>query len=140
VSWLLDTCVLSELVKPKPDAGLIAWIESSDEARLYISALTLGELAKGIARLPTGAKRNRVQAWLDRDLAERFSGRVLPIDQAVALRWGRLQAQAEKHGRPMPVVDGLIASTAVLHDLAIVTRNGDDMAQSGAVILDPWKE
>lgn len=139
MSWLLDTCVLSELVKPKPDAGLVAWVESNDEGRLYLSALTLGELAKGIARLPAGAKRNRLQNWLDRDLSERFSGRVLPIDQAAALRWGELQARAEKHGRPMPVIDGLIAATAVLHDLTIVTRNGDDMAQSGAAVLDPWK-
>lgn len=139
MSWLLDTCVLSELVKPKPDAGLVAWVESSDEVRLYISVLSLGELAKGIARLPAGAKRNRLQNWLDRDLSERFSGRVLPIDQATALRWGELQARAEKRGCPMPVVDGLIAATAVLHDLTIVTRNGDDMVQSGARILDPWK-
>lgn len=139
MSWLLDTCVLSELVKPKPDAGLVAWVESNDEARLYLSALTLGELAKGIARLPAGAKRNRLQNWLDRDLSERFLGRVLSIDRAAALRWGELQARAEKRGRPMPVVDGLIAATAVLYDLTIVTRNGDDMAQSGAAVLDPWK-
>lgn len=139
MSWLLDTCVLSELVKPKPDAGLVAWVESNDEGRLYLSALTLGELAKGIARLPAGAKRNRLQNWLDRDLSERFSGRVLPIDQAAALRWGELQASAEKRGRSMPVVDGLISATAVLHDLTIVTRNGDDMALSGAAVLDPWK-
>lgn len=138
MSWLLDTCVLSELVKPKPDAGLVAWVASSDEARLYVSALTLGDLAKGIARLPPGTKRNRLQTWLDRDLAERFSGRILSIDQSVAVRWGVLQALAEKAGRPMPVIDGLIAATAACHDLAVVTRNGGDMASSGIRILNPW--
>lgn len=139
MSWLLDTCVLSELVKPKPDAGLVAWIEAGDETQFYLSVLTLGELAKGVARLAAGAKRNRLQAWLHRDLTERFAGRILPVDQTVATCWGELQARAEKRGRPMPVVDGLIAATAVSRDLTIVTRNGVDMEQSGASMLDPWK-
>lgn len=140
MTWLLDTCVLSELVKPKPNGGLLSWIERCEETGFHLSVLTMGELAKGIARLSAGAKRARLQAWLDRDLAERFSGRILPVDQAVALRWGELQARAEKRGRPMPVIDGLIAATATVHSLAIVTRNGVDMAQSGVEIVDPWAE
>lgn len=138
MSYLLDTCVLSELVKPRPNAGLVTWIEGHEEVRFYLSVLSLGELTKGIARLPAGAKKTRLQAWLEQDLAQRFSGRVLPIDQAVAARWGELQARAEKRGRPMPVIDGLIAATAAVHSLAIITRNTDDLAQSGVETLDPW--
>ncbi len=138
MSYLLDTCVLSELVKPKPNTGLVAWIEGHEEVRFYLSVLSFGELTKGIARLPAGAKRTRLQVWLEQDLTQRFSGRVLPIDQAVAARWGELQARAEKRGRPMPVIDGLIAATAAVHSLAIITRNTDDMAQSGVETLDPW--
>ena len=138
MNYLLDTCVLSELVKPRPDKGLLAWIEAQEETSLYLSALTLGELAKGISRLSAGAKRNRLQGWLEHDLARRFSGRILSIDAAVAARWGEMQAQAEKRGRPMPVIDSLIAATAAIHSLVIVTRNGDDMHQSGVEILNPW--
>ena len=138
MSYLLDTCVLSELVKPRPNANLAKWIESREETRFYLSVLSFGELTKGITRLPAGAKQKRLQVWLDEDLAQRFSGRVMPIDQIVAAAWGELQARAEKRGRPMPVVDGLIAATAAVHSLAIVTRNTEDMAQSGVEILDPW--
>lgn len=138
MSWLLDTCVLSELVKPNPDDGLIEWINACDESRMYLSTLTLGELAKGIACRSTGAKRKRLQAWLDNDLARRFSGRILPIDLSIAVCWGELQAKAEQAGRPIPVVDGLIAATAIFHVLTVVTRNGNDMAPSGVSIHDPW--
>ena len=122
MNTLLDTCVLSDLVKPRPDKGLLAWMESQD----------------GISRLPAGAKRSRLQAWLERDLVKRFSGRILSVDAAVAARWGEIQARAEKLDRPMPVIDGLIAATAAVHSLAVVTRNGADMRQSGLEIIDPW--
>ena len=138
MNYLLDTCVLSELVKPRPDRGLLGWMEARDESSLHLSVLTLGELGKGISRMPPGAKRNRLQAWLERDLIKRFSGRIFSIDAAVAARWGEVQARAEKLGRPMPVIDGLIAATAEVHSLAVVTRNGADMKQSGGEIIDPW--
>jgi len=124
---------------PRPDPGLVNWVEGHENEQFHISVLTLGEIAKGIARLPASAKRTRLQGWLDRDLSERFSGRILPIDQNVALRWAELQARAEKVGRPMPVIDGLIAASAAVNELTIVTRNGGDMAQSGVAIIDPWK-
>lgn len=138
MNTLLDTCVLSDLVKPRPDKGLLAWMESQDESSFRLSVLTLGELGKGISRLPAGAKRSRLQAWLERDLVKRFSGRILSVDAAVAARWGEIQARAEKLDRPMPVIDGLIAATAAVHSLAVVTRNGADMRQSGLEIIDPW--
>lgn len=138
MNYLLDTCVLSELVKPRPDKGLVEWVGARDESSLHLSVLTLGELGKGIGRLPPGTKRNRLQAWLERDLIKRFSGRIFSVDAAIAARWGEMQAHAERLGRPMPVIDGLIAATAAVHSLAIVTRNGADMTQSGVEIIDPW--
>ncbi len=136
--YLLDTCVLSELVKPAPDRGLIGWLEATDERRLYLSALTLGELAKGVARPASGERQRRLQTWLDEDLSRRFVGRILSVDRHVALRWGELQAQAERRGRPMPVIDALLAATAAVHALTVVTRNGGDMAESGVTTVNPW--
>jgi hypothetical protein len=89
VAYLLDTCVLSELAKPRPDAGVLGWLEEADEGRLYLSVVTLGELEKGIARLPASARRRRIERWVRQDLAARFEGRILDVDRAVAERWGR---------------------------------------------------
>lgn len=139
MSWLLDTCVLSELVKERPEPQVLRWIGSVSEERLYLSALTVGELEKGIALLPDSRRRRRLRAWLSEDLAMRFEGRVLPLDQETALIWGDMQARAEKLGRPLPVIDGLIAATAATYDLTVVTRDIRGMEWSGVRILNPWE-
>jgi predicted nucleic acid-binding protein len=140
MSWLLDTCVISELVKPKPVARVVAWIESCEERSLYLSVITLGELEKGVAKLPASGRRARLEGWIRRDLLDRFRGRILPVDEAVATRWGTLAGTAERRGEALPVIDGLIAATGIAHDLTVVTRNTSDFARSGARCFDPWSE
>ncbi len=139
MSYLLDTCVVSELVKPAPDAQVVAWLRHQPEEQLYLSVLTLGELQKGIARLRDGRRRRSLQAWLDGDLEQRFAGRVLALTRDVARAWGRVQAQAEQQGRRLPLFDSLIAATALTHDAAVVTRNEDDVRPSGVRVVNPWR-
>ena len=111
--FLLDTNVVSELVKPNPDTNVIRWVEAADENLLHLSVLTLGEIRKGIASLPVSARRVKLEAWLDGDLVARFSTRILAIDQATADRWGRLSEAAIVRGAPLPVIDALLAATAL---------------------------
>ena len=140
MSWLLDTCVISELVRPHPTAAVVSWIEACDEETLYLSVITIGELEKGVARLPVSARRAKLQGWVRRDLTERFRGRLLAIDQPVAARWGALAGESEARGQPVPVIDGLIAATSIEHDLTVVTRNIDDFKRCGARCFNPWDE
>ena len=137
--FLLDTCVLSELVRPRPDAGVVEWVESQDEESLCISVLTLGELHKGVAKLPDSRKRRRLARWLETDLRKRFEGRVLTVNAEVAVKWGEIQGRAEAGGETLPVVDSLLAATALTHDLSIVTRNTSDIERSSAQVLNPWR-
>lgn len=136
--FLLDTNVISELVKAKPEARVTNWIDATDETLLYLSVLTLGEIRKGIAALPHSARRAALEAWLDHDLVLRFSDRILPIDQQVADRWGRMAGSAAARKSPLPVIDGLFAATAQQHDLIFVTRNTRDIAATGVQAFDPW--
>jgi hypothetical protein len=138
VSWLLDTCVISELAKPRPAPSVVAWIRGSPEDELFISVITLGELEKGIARLPGSARRKTLEAWVREDVADRFRGRVLAVDIAVASRWGALSGASESRGQPLPVLDSLIAATSLQHGLTVVTRNTDDLERCGARCLNPW--
>ena len=121
--FLLDTNIISELVKPKPEANVTEWIENTDESLLYLSVLTLGEIRRGIASLPQSRRRATLEAWLDKDLRARFEGRILVIDQEVADRWGLLISAARNSGTVLPVIDGLLAATALEHNLTLVTRD-----------------
>lgn len=136
--FLLDTNILSELIKPKPEPRVLHWIAATDEDLLFLSVLTLGEIRRGIAGLRAGPRRTRLESWLETGLRSRFSGRVLPIDEAVADRWGTLTALAADQGRPVPVIDGLLAATALHHNLTLVTRNASDVAATGALVMNPW--
>jgi hypothetical protein len=138
VSWLLDTCVLSELVRPRPKAPVVNWVTQRDEDALFLSVITIGELEKGIARLPASAKRVALEQWVRRELAERFRGRLLAIDATVAARWGAIVGAAEARGKPLPVIDSLIAATGLQHDLIVVTRNTEDLERCGARCHNPW--
>ena len=138
MKYLIDTCVLSELVRPKPDHHVVAWMESCDEEAIFLSVLTLGEIQKGIEKLAPGKRRNELQAWLDRDLRLRFAGRVVEIDAEVALVWGRVQASMERAGTPLPTIDGLLCATALAHNLTIATRNTSDFLPGGANVFNPW--
>ncbi len=138
--FLLDTNTVSEMVSLKPDARVLDWIAAADEKRLFLSALTLGEIRQGVAALPQSKKRSRLEAWLEVDLQERFVGRILGIDGAVADRWGWIMAQAQVRGMRLPVVDGLIAATALQYNLTAVTRNVRDFRIEGLSVINPWQE
>ena len=135
MSYLVDTNVLSELRRREPDARVVRWFEGCPATTLYLSVLTLGELRKGIEGLPEGERKHRLLGWLDAELPGFFAGRVLPIDARVADRWGLLAAQA---GRPVPVIDSLLAATALTHGLTLVTRNLRDFSYPGLAVVDPW--
>lgn len=139
--FLLDTNVISELVKPRPEARVSSWLEAVDEGLLYLSVLTIGEIRKGIiTSVPDANRRMKLEAWLDHDLAIRFSGRILPIDQAVADRWGRLAGNAAARRSPLPVIDGLLAATALHSDLVLVTRDTTHIATTGVPFFNPWQQ
>lgn len=137
--FLLDTNVISELIKSEPDGNVLRWINETDETVLFLSVLTLGEIRNGIERLNSGKRRGRLESWLRVDLRLRFQDRILTVDEAIAERWGALSATAAKKGRPVPVIDGLLAATALHHDLMLVTRNDRDVSGTGVPTLDPWK-
>ena len=136
--FLLDTNVISELVRPKAEARVAAWIEATDETLFYLSVLTLGEIRKGILMLRDASRRVALSAWLDSDLALRFAGRILPIDRAVADRWGQLTAREDAINSPVPVIDGLLAATALEYNLTFVTRNTKDVIRTGVSLFNPW--
>ncbi len=140
MKYLLDTCVLSEFVKPWPSARVVAWLAARPEASLFLSVLTLGELQRGIERLPSSRRRTSLQAWIDLDLRERFAGRLLDVTEKVALTWGSVQAEAENWGQTLPAVDALLGATALVHGLVVVTRNEADLGRTGARVVDPWAE
>lgn len=137
--FLLDTNVISELMKPRPSRRVIAWVEGTAEALMYLSVITLGEVRKGIDLLSDeDLKRVRLQSWLDRDVRIRFAGRLLAFDDGVAERWGQLEALAKKRRLTLPTVDVQLAATALHHGLTFVTRNIADIAPTGVPVFDPW--
>ncbi|HEV2104073.1 MAG TPA: type II toxin-antitoxin system VapC family toxin [Candidatus Acidoferrum sp.] len=137
--YLLDTNVLSEGVKLRPDLKVKTWVDSIDEQLVHVSVLTLGEIRKGIESLPLSARRATLESWLVRDLVVRFAGRILQVDQEVADRWGRLVGKAKAENRPLPAVDGLLAATAMEHNLTLVTRNTRDVLLTGVPVFNPWE-
>jgi len=140
VSFLLDTNVISEWVKPRPEPRVVAWLADVDEDRVFISVVTVAELRHGIERLPAGRRRERLDEWLRDALSERFEGRVLPIDAAVANAWGILVAQRARGGRPIGTMDAFVAATADVHGLTLVTRNAADFRSSVKSVFDPWSQ
>ncbi len=139
MTFLLDTNLISEWTEPKPDMGVIEWLAEADEDRLFISIATLAELRFGVERLPAGARRKRLDAWLSDELPARFEGRVLAIDSEIAHTWGQLMARAQAAGRTVGAMDGFIAATAACHDLTLVTRNIGDFEGLGVRLENPWR-
>jgi len=137
VSFLLDTNVVSEWVRPRPDAGVMAWLAEADEDGVFLSVVTLAELRHGIERMAAGQRRRRLNEWLANDLLFRFEGRVLPVDVTVADSWGRLTASREASGRPISVADAFIAATAAVHGLTLVTRKFVDFERTVRTV-SPW--
>lgn len=138
MKYLLDTCVLSELVKPQPAAQVLGWINQREESGLHVAAMTLAELQRGVARLPASRRKSELNDWLVQ-LHAGFAGRVLPFTAETASYWGEMCARAEAGGRTLSAFDSIIAATALEHGLALVTRNEADFAAAPVVIVNPWK-
>ncbi|MDH4317140.1 MAG: type II toxin-antitoxin system VapC family toxin [Desulfobulbaceae bacterium] len=140
MNYLLDTCVISELVKKNPNANVVKWISEVDENNLFISVLTIGEIHKGIEKLSETKKKLSLHNWVNYDLTERFKNRIIDFDLHTATTWGKTQASSELLGKAMPAIDGLIAATGIAYELTIVTRNTKDMEVSGVNLIDPWEK
>ncbi|MBM3647291.1 MAG: type II toxin-antitoxin system VapC family toxin [Alphaproteobacteria bacterium] len=140
MSFLLDTNVVSEWVKPRPDPGLVAWLAESDEDRLFLSVVTLTELRYGVERLAAGRRQRQLDAWLSDELPLRFEGRMLPVDAAIAEGGGRLMALSEAAGRPIGTADAFIAATARMRSLTLVTRNVSDFTRVLEAVVSPWRD
>jgi toxin FitB len=139
VKFLLDTNTMSEWVKPRPNAGVIDWMDSVDEDQVFISVVSLAEVRYGIERLARGNRRRQLEEWLERELPLRFEGRLLPVDAAIADAWGRIVSRSEAAGRPIAVMDAFLAATAEVHRLTLVTRNVSHFSLLKTVV-NPWTE
>ncbi|KPV44308.1 type II toxin-antitoxin system VapC family toxin [Alicyclobacillus ferrooxydans] len=139
MKYLLDTNVISELIKREPNLGVVRWINTHHESTLFLSVITLGELQKGISKLSDPDRTKRLQSWVDQDLAKRFEGRILPVDLDVMFNWGRIQGASEKEGVKLPVMDSLIAATAITHNLIVLTRNVRDLERCRVTVYNPWE-
>jgi len=137
--FLLDTNCISELVRPKPEPRVVEWMEAADESLLYLSVLTVGEIRRGVAGLDQGRRRTHMETWLAVELPARFEGRILPIDAAIADRWGLIAAEAKRRGQALPIIDGLLAATALHHNLTVISRHTADFANAHVQVLNPWK-
>lgn len=139
MKYLLDTCVISELIKKEKNNKVVKWIKKRKESSLFISVLTVGEIQKGISKLPDSHKKEYLKTWIDNDLKKRFAGRILEITEEIATTWGEIQAKSESEGKKMPAIDSLIAATAIKNNLTVVTRNEKDIENSGCKSINPWE-
>jgi len=140
VNYLLDTPLISELVRKRPEPRITKWMNDVDEMSCFLSVVTIGEIQKGISRLDESARKTKLTAWLRQDLRGRFEGRILEITEDIAITWGRILGEAERAGEPAPAVDALIAATACAHNLVIVTRNTAHLHRCGAKTVNPWNQ
>jgi hypothetical protein len=138
MSFLLDTNVVSEVTRPQPSVAVLEWMAAQDPDSLFISAITLGELQRGALLLPSGAKRKALMQWIETGIKEAFADRILPVDAHVMERWAQLEAATTRSGRRLAAMDGLIAATALAHELTLATRNQADFAGRDVPLVDPW--
>jgi len=137
--YLLDTCVISEFVKPRPERKLIEWLNGVDGDQVFISAATIGEIQYGISNLPASNRRTELEVWLNADLTGRFAGRMLSLDMDTFIVWGQMAARQKQQGEPMGVMNSLIAATARQYKMVLVTRNVSDFKATGLSLLNPWE-
>ena len=136
--YLLDTNVIFELVARQPNPAVLAWIEALDQTAIYLSVITIGEIRRGVERLPESARRDRLQDWLTDDLLVRFGDRIVPVDVGVMLVWGAMVARLTNEGRPLSAMDSLIAAQSIHHGYSLVTRNESDFRNTGVNVVNPW--
>lgn len=139
MNYLLDTCILSEFTRHKPDEKVVRWVDSVDEEKLFLSVITIGEIQHGIERLPESHRKTELLVWMNNGLVQRFGQRILPLEIQMMFMWGSLTARMENSGQPMPVMDSLIVVTALQNNLIIVTRNVSDFLPCGMQVINPWE-
>jgi predicted nucleic acid-binding protein len=139
MNYLLDTCVLSEFTRRQPDQNVIAWLDSIEEEKLFISVITVGEIQRGIERLPDSHRKTELLVWMNNGLLQRFAARMVVIDALTMFMWGSLTARMEAAGQPMGVMDSLIAASALQNNLIVATRNVADFLPSGVQVINPWE-
>jgi tRNA(fMet)-specific endonuclease VapC len=140
MNYILDTNVISELVAPEANPGVVAWIDSVEPESVFLSVITIGELMKGIEKLPKSKRKKTLVTWLEEDLLVRFRDRILPLDTPVLLNWGVLVANLEKQGIPLPAIDSLLAATAAQTGFTLATRNITHFEPTGILLVDPWEQ
>lgn len=140
MTFLLDTCVVSEAARPLPEPRVGAWMDAHGPLPMYLSVLSVGELIQGIARLRDSARADALRSWLAQKLLPRFDGRILRVDLAVTQAWGEIRGAAMAQGRTLAVIDSMIAATARVHGLTVVTRNTKDFGALGVSVVNPWNE
>ena len=138
MKYLLDTCVISELVVKQPNPNVVEFVDSLDPDDSFLSVITIGEISKGIEKLSKSKRKQELQAWLKGDLLIRFDGKIISLDANILVEWGILTARLEATGRTMPALDALIAATALARQLILVTRNVSDFEETGIEIENPW--
>jgi toxin FitB len=136
---LLDTCVISELVSKRPTPKVVEFVDSLDPEDVFLSVITIGEIVKGIQKLPSSNRKSGLQTWLNDDLLVRFEGNIVPLDIDIMVEWGRITAHLESAGRTMPAIDSLIAATVLARKMTLVTRNASDFEGTAAEIVNPWE-
>jgi toxin FitB len=139
MNYILDTNVISELVTVRPNAKVTDWIEAIDPELVYLSVITIGELKKGIEKLPNSARKTQLDSWLQEDLLVRFEDHILNVDAGTMQVWGSLSARLESIGRPISAMDSLLAATALQRQYTLVTRNSADFSETGVSLLNPWE-
>lgn len=136
--YLIDTCTISEVTKVKPQQSVVEWLSLQRNEEMFVSVITIGEVMRGVERMPASRRRTVIERWMRNEFSEQFEGRVLSIDAEVAHHWGTLRASLENRGLKQPILDSFIAATALVHDLTLVTRNVSDFRATGVKLFDPW--
>lgn len=139
MKYLLDTCLISELCRKRPNPKVVAWLRKADPESLYLSVMTIGEIKKGISKSNDDTRALELEAWLNHQIRARFADRILPVTEEIALMWGRFVGAGERLGQPRASVDALLAATASVHHLAVVTRNVQRLSGMGVKLINPWE-
>ena len=137
MKYLLDTCAISEITKTQANSGVIEWLKSTNSEDLYLSVINIGEIKKGINKLPASKKKQDLLFWLE-TLLEDYQSRILTVDLSVMENWSLLVTNAEKKGQPIASMDSIIAAIAYTHHLTLVTRNERDFYACNIPMINPW--
>jgi toxin FitB len=138
LNYLLDTNVVSEWVKPRPNVNVVRWLAEADEDSVFLSVITFAEIGQGVAEMSPGRRRDALSSWLEKDLYFRFERRILDVNFSVASAWAQLVARARKNGRTLNPMDAFLAATAQAHSLTLATRNTKHFEKTGILVFDPW--